>query len=212
MKKYDGVLKRVREIEEKKGIKYLSAESKQYKILKVLCVLMAAWALCTNLLYILGNLLLFSGTDEFSQIKVKIITVGVATLAIVAGLILNRFKQYIASAVLAIIPSVFLILHFANELKDTLGFLGVKPSFYYRHFAPLLLMSIFIAIMTVIAVRAEIKTDRMYVKVTENLYNMYNIKADENSDITDEQWEEFLKNYNPYYTPQILSGEAENDG
>ena len=59
--------------------------------------------------------------------------------------------------------------------------------------------------MTVIAQRAKIKTDRMYKKVTENLFNMYKVTDDESENISEEQWNDFLQNYNPdEYKGQIV--------
>lgn len=215
MKKYDGVLKRVREIEYKRGISYANTDGKLYKTINVLCILAAIWGMLTNILYILGNLLMYSGTDMMSGVKNTIITVSVCSVAIITSFILKRFKIYIIAAVLNMLSSVLLILQFANLLPDDFGFLGIKTSFYIRHFIPLALMSIFIIFLTVIAVRANIKTDRMYKKVTENLYNMYRISEANASDLTDEQWDEFLKNYNPYPKSKIVDEipkEQENEG
>lgn len=204
MKKYDGVLQRVREIEFKRGIKYLDRDSYQYKVIKVLCFITTAWALIINLFYILGNLLVYSGTEASGTMLNRVITVSVCSVTIIVSLILNAFKIYIADALLNVVSSLFLIFHFAGNLHDDFGFLSLKTSFYFRHLIPLAIMSILMIIMTVITVRAEIKTNRMYVKVTENLYNMYNFKDSEADRMTDEQWDEFLKRYSPYNKSQIV--------
>ena len=58
-------------------------------------------------------------------------------------------------------------------------------------------MIIFIVWMTVIALREKIKLDRQYKKVVENLFAMYSQKIEDGSEITEEQWENFLKEYDP---------------
>lgn len=210
MKKYDGVLKRVRILEEKKGIKYADTNGKLYITLKVLCIIAAIYGMATNLLFILGHILMYAGTNEMNEVTGKIVTVSVCTLAIIASLILNKFKIYITGAVLNLLSAVFLTLQFANLLLDDLGFLGFKTSFYVRHLIPLALMVIFMVWLTIIALRAKIKTDRMYKKVTENLYNMYRVNEAEANVMSDDKWDEFLKSYNPYYKSEVVAETDEN--
>ena len=47
---------------------------------------------------------------------------------------------------------------------------------------------------TVIALRARLKTEKLYKKVTDNLYEIYHSSG---NNITDGEWEEFLKNFDP---------------
>jgi len=215
MKKYDGVLKRVRILEEKKGIKYADTNGKLYITLKVLCIIAAVYGMATNLLFILGHILMYAGTNEMNEVTGKIVTVSVCTLAIIASLILNKFKIYITGAVLNLLSAVFLTLQFANLLLDDLGFLGFKTSFYVRHLIPLVLMVIFMVWLTIIALRAKIKTDHMYKKVTENLYNMYRVSEADADIMSDEQWDEFLKNYDPVNVGKVIdtavSSETESE-
>lgn len=65
---------------------------------------------------------------------------------------------------------------------------------FWRHFAPLFVLVILMAVTTVIAVRARIKTEKQYKKVLDNLYALYSLNSD---DISDEQWEAFLEEYDP---------------
>ena len=46
--------------------------------------------------------------------------------------------------------------------------------------------------MVIIAVRERINTNMLYIKVSEGLYEEFK----KNSENTDDEWEEFLKNYN----------------
>ena len=85
-----------------------------------------------------------------------------------------------------------MVLSFANHLKDSLGFLGYKFSFYWRHSVPALVLCLMLIWLIAIAVRERVKTEKQYKKIVENLYNTYHKGDDE---ITEEQWEEFLQNY-----------------
>lgn len=209
MKKYDGVLKRVRILEEKNGIKYAKANGKLYKGLKVLYSIAGVWTFFMNLFFILGFLLQYAGTDNMPEALNYIITATVCTVLMIAGYVLNCCKIYLAGGIMSVLPAVVLIPFFALRLEDSLGFMGFKLSFYWRHFAPLALMVIFMVWMTVIAVREKVKTNRMYKKVCENLYNMYNVSVANGDVITDEQWDEFLAGYDPSeYKRQFKKQEA----
>ena len=211
MKMYEGVLKRVRILEEKRGIKYADTNGKLYITLKVLCIIAAIYAMCTNLLFVLGHILMYSGTENMKEITGELITVSVCTVIIIASLILNKFKVYIVSAALNFVSAVFLSLLFARLLADDLGFLGVKTSFYIRHLIPLALMVIFMVWLTVIAVRAKVKLNRMYKKVTENLYNMYRVSESDADILSDDVWDEFLQNYDPVNVGKVVDTEVSSE-
>lgn len=199
MKKFDGVLKRVRAIEEKNGIRYAKPEGKLYRTLTVLYTLCLIGTLFVNLLFVLGMLLQVSGSSlVMSDVFNYILSVSICTLLIIAGRITLKFKLHITTSIISILPTIFLLSVFAVILKDDIdGFLGLKISYYIRHGIPLGLMLIFMIFITVIALRANIKTDRMYKKVTENLFNMYAIADGETESLSEEQWTEFLESYNP---------------
>lgn len=197
MKKYYGVLLRVREIEQKNGITYAKPDGRLYKVIKFLYSAAGVYTFVINLFFILGLLLVYSGTDNMTKVQASIITASACTAVMIVGYVLNCLRLYLAGGITSVVPTVLLIPFFGNILQDDFGFFGFKASFYWRHFIPLVLMIIFMVWLTVIAVRADIKTDRQYKRVTENLYNMYSISDDMHSELTDEQWEEFLTNYNP---------------
>lgn len=194
MKKYDGILKRVREIEEKKGIHYAKPDGKLYKTLNVIYLLFFIWTLLIDALVILSFSLNYNITENKGNIMNTIITVSVLTATLLAGYIFNRVKFYLTGGILSIVSLVFSTLVFANQLKDGLGLWGFQYKFYWRHLVPAVIMVILMVVMTVISVRARIKTDKQYKLVTDNLFNMYNGNAD-GSDITEEQWQKFLEEY-----------------
>lgn len=215
MKKFDGVLKRVRMLEEKNGIKYADTECKLYKTLKFFYILAFAYTMAINLLFVLAMIIkVDAGLAEKSDVFNYILSVSVCSLLIIAGLILRKCKLNLSAGIISVLPEIFLIPVYAIPLRaDFEGFLGLKYSFYWKHGVPLFLMIILMSWMTVIAVRANIKTDRMYKKVTENLFNMYTVAEGDAENLSEEQWSEFLENYNPdnYESHAVIASKEETD-
>lgn len=190
MKMYEGVLAKTRDWEYKRGIKYLDSESKTYKALRVFYVIFTVYAMLMNLLVILGFALTGRDTDI-------IITVGVCSLIIIAGFVLNRFKLFITGAVVSIAPMVLLNVVFARLMEADFGtgFLGLKWSFYIRHLAPMAIMTLLLVAMTVIAVGARVKLQKHYKGVVENLFNTFKAENPEKSNVSEEEWEKYLESY-----------------
>lgn len=191
MKKYDGILKRVRELEQKRGIDYARADGRLCRTLKIFYLLIMIFATLMNLFYILGTFLINS--QNIKPVLNPILTVGIFTAFLITAIVLNRLKFHTVSAVLTVIPSAFLIPMFASIMENAAGFLDLHLSFYWRHFAPLTLSVILAVWIAVISLREKKKINIMYKKVEENLYNIYHTSANE---VSEEQWAEFLENYN----------------
>lgn len=193
------LLKRVRQVEEKNGIKYAKTDGRLYGTLKVLYTIVFAYTLAINVLFILSNSIVYYGNEKFNSVKVPLVTVTIATLLLIVAFVIMRFKNKVwsncVSGITNLLVAVLLVLTFANLMEDSTGLFGYVYSFYWRHAVPLLLLAIFAVCLTVIAVRANIKTDKQYKKVMENIYAQYNLSA-ENEQLSEEQWEEFLENYN----------------
>ncbi len=194
MKMQESVLRRVRMVEEKHGITYAKTDGRLYKALKVSYTLLFIYTMGINLLFICGMLLTRLGTDNFKGILNSLITVIVCTVFIIAGFCLSFTRFKLAAGLLSVLPEIMLIVVFGAIMKDSLGVMGFKVSYFWRHFAPLLILVILMAVTTVIAVRARFKTEKQYKKVLDNLYELYSLNSD---DISDEQWEAFLEEYDP---------------
>lgn len=194
MKKYDSIMKRVRRVEEKRGISYAKVDGKLFSGVTVIAAIAWIYMFVMNLMFILSmSLALSIGQAEFSFIGNAFVTVCVGSALMVLGAVLFfvRFKIIGSAVCFSGIP--FMVLAFANHLKDSLGFLGFKLSFYWRHSVPALILALMLIWLLIIAIRERAKTEKQYKKIVENLYNTYHTGEDE---ITEEQWEEFLKNYN----------------
>lgn len=204
MKMQESVLRRVRAVEEKNGIKYAKTDGRLYKTLRVFYIILFAYTTAVNLLYIAGMTYVYLGTDNFKNVVNSIVTVSICTALIAVGFVLSFFRFKLAAGIISIVPEIFLIPVFGIALSDSLGFLGFKASFYWRHFAPLALLVILMIFTTVVAVRARIKTEKQYKKVTDNLYKLYRQNG---NDISDEQWEQFLNNYDPTDYKKLFKAE-----
>lgn len=204
MKMYYGVLQRVKQIENKNGIRYATTDSKGYKILKVLLILALIYTFGVNLIIILGAAL--GGNTAL------LLNTGISTLVIIAGYIIYIKKLYILGGVLTLAPTVYLALYFKNLLTDTGYTVGVNAKYYWRHLIPLAIIAVCITAMCIIAVRAKARLQKMYNKVTENIYNKYKVNVADGEDIDEAQWEEFLANFDPRdYNSQFVKNEAQSE-
>ena len=228
MKMYDGVLQRVRQIEEKNGIRYVTTQGKLYKALSIILIIALIYTLVINLFCILGGALKISSLYDITVATIEgksyneveyweyqgldaeklennivnankglMLNAGISGAILILGFILNRVKLYISGGVLMLLSSVYQVFYFMHNLTDSGGVVGLSPKFYWRHLIPLALIAISIVWITVIAVRAKVKLKRQYKKVTENLFNMFNVELTDGEFLSDEQWDEFLKVYDP---------------
>lgn len=198
MKLQQNILNRVRQVEEKRGIVYAKTDGKLYKTLKILYILLLVYTFIINALFVLSNFMVYYGTDSFKGLKKPIITVICGTLCFIASLFILKFKDKIwaniTTLILNLLPSLLTVLVYANLMEDSLGLFGYKYSFYWRHSVPLALIAVFAIWLSVLALRANIKTKKQYKKITENLYNQYHI-SEENEQLSEEEWQEFIENY-----------------
>lgn len=198
MKMYESVLTKVRTVEQKNGINYAKTDGILYKTLRVIYSVIFFYTVIINLLFIAGMFLVRYGTDNFKSVKNLLISVCVCTGVMLAGYVMSFFKFKLTAGIISVLPEILLIPLFGNAMKDSLGLFGFKYSFYWRHLAPLVLLVILTVILTAIAVRARVKTEKQYKKVTENLYKLYDVTVGNEADgISDEQWETFLQTYDP---------------
>ena len=210
MKYYDGIIKRVNMLEKKNGIFYAKPSGKLFGSLKIIYILVFLYTIFNNCAYLLGTYLNYKG--GLADVMNPLITVSVCTLLMIAGFVLLFKKLYLVSAILTVAPSVVLIPTFGVMLKDKLAIKAYLPKYYWRHFIPLLILITLVCFMAIIVVRARIKFKQMYTKVTENLYNLYNINLKSDKDISDEQWAYFLENYDPFtYKPQFIKNCRQDD-
>lgn len=201
MKKHIGILKRVDQIEEKYGIKYAAPTGKLFKGLRIFYTLAWIYTLGINLLCFAGYMLRLDYNREnldVQRICNELWLIGICTALLTVGFVLMHTRIKWLGLGISIPPIPFLVVNFAQGLKDDFGFWGLNPKYYWRHFAPLVIMFILLVWMLVIYIRWICKKNSQYRRITENLYNTYRLSIEDDSNrITEEQWEEFLENYDP---------------
>lgn len=193
MKKYSGVLDRVKDIEYKRGICYEKTSGKLYKKSKIAYLIFLIWTFIMNFMYVVG-FLSFSTAEELSFYKDSIITVSVCTVLLILGYVLTCFKLNLTGAIISLVSSVINILSVAVFLKSEDGFLGYKLAFYWRHLVPLVIMLLIIAFLCFISVRERVKVNKLYKNVVDNLFEEY--RKNHTEELNEQEWEDFLKNYN----------------
>ncbi len=198
MKMYKSVLERVRILEQKNGIVYANTNSGVYKILKVLFILDFIYAMGIKSMYFLGVAL-----DTTSRVY-EYTTPAICTGVLVLGCVLILFKRQTIAHILNIIgflmtliSAIILMFEFNNQLQNATEVM-VNHKFAWAHLIPLSLLVVFSLPMVIIAVRAQVKTRKMYNKVINDIYSKYSIEIAKGEDIDEEKWEEFLNEFDPY--------------
>ena len=161
---------KVERYEYKRGIKYAKVDGKLFNSLKVLYTITFAYNNLINLLFILGWLLM-SGTESFKYITESLYIIIGCTVINVIGFIFICTKIKIAGIITSIIPLGFSLLTFARLLEDATIRFGYKISFYWRHLAPITLMSFFLIFMLIIIIREKVKFKSTLKKIEEIIYN-----------------------------------------
>ncbi len=195
MKKYPGILKRAELVDWRSGKIYAKPDGTLFKSLFVLSSLLILYSFFINLFYLLGLNLIYQDTKEYKDYLFPIVSVAVANALLIASFILMKLKRRVVSAVIAIIPSIFLIIYFGHISKAQVpdeSFLGFKTFYYWRHFAPLFLIFVFAVWMLIIIIRAKRNFDRIYKQTEEQLYSIY---KENNPEATEEDWIKFATDY-----------------
>ena len=193
MKMYNGIVSKVRLIERKNGIVYTDTDSVIYKVFKWVYILVFAFSLVINSIYILGAI----------WENLPFITPLVCTVGLILGLVFLALKKHIISVILTLPSAIMLMLFFPHGLTYSNV---LNPKYYWAHLVPLIILCLSVLICGFIAVRANLKFKKTYEKVVNNLYNEYKLDLGGGEDIPEDKWEEVLENYDPYnYTAQFKS-------
>lgn len=202
MKRYESILKRVEAYEKKCEITYAKADGKLFSVLRILLTISVIYMLGINILTILSLFIKAAALKDYTiMTKPTLITVTVVTTVCALGIILTYFKNVWLklAAILSLLASnIYLIFPFYTISNDGLGFFRLVPVFYWRHLIPFVLILIFTIWMTIIIIRQEYMINLRYNTIINNLYRAY--KNDSTADVSvlsEEEWQDFLKNYDP---------------
>ncbi len=203
MKYISNISDRVRFAENRAAVIYAKTDGKLYKWLKILYVLSMLLSVIMSLLYVgarasrlyeIKKLALdILSTENIEKVKTSIITVGICAAVWIIAVIIVKFKAEILSALLTISAGTVSCAFLINASQGTAQFNeGINDNFWYRHFIPFILAVFFIIWMVIIKLRAELKFRRAYLNMVNRIYEQYH-----NEDLSEDQWESFLKTYDP---------------
>ena len=201
MKKYDSIVKRVQAYEDKCCAEYQKIGGPLFKILRKLYVFVVMYAVCVNLLFITSvNWRKNSGNTEIIVEQHQLVFLGICTAALIASVILIYTPFKTTASIIGVATVPFMLHIFVLPGTDKLnGFLGYRPAFFYRHLISDLILMILLCWIIILAVRERIITNSRYKKIEANIYEAYRDQYTNKADfsITDEMWDEYIKNYDP---------------
>ncbi|MBQ4119445.1 MAG: hypothetical protein IJD45_03555 [Clostridia bacterium] len=192
MKLYDNILEKVRIYEDKWGITYAKPDGKLYKFVMVFYVLALIFSIAMNLFFALG---ISMSETLLSTMKAPLYTSLILIITLIAAIVLTKFKKSIVAAICSFainaLSCVGLVLTFAPLLENEIG--GYKASFYWRHLVPLCILLVVNFAINFIALRANIKTRKVYKKIVDNAYAKNHTLIEEDG-LDNDEWDEILKN------------------
>lgn len=203
MKYIKNIVDRVEAAEKRAAIIYAKTDGKLYKWLKWFYVISVCFTALMGFFYCLSRYFKINELDrlnikidsfnDINNVKQSIITVLVCSLIWLICAVLIKFRLEIVSLLLLISSGIVACSSLMGASKNTAEFnVGINTAFWWRHFVPLILSLFFIVWMLIIKFRQQHRLKVAYNNMVSRIYETY--KRD---DINEEEWEEFLKNYDP---------------
>ena len=190
MTKNPHILELVNEYRYRKGIVVTDEKSFVYKVFKIIYLIAFLWTFIFNALFTIWSFVSYN----FSEITVNItpaITLIIATVFLIAGLILIMTKLYVPAGILNVFSIILGTVQYYTLLSSDIQLQGgITHFFYWRHFFPAIILLISVTVICVIGIKSKILLNRDYKKVVEKIY----IKnKDQLSNITDDDWQKLLE-------------------
>ncbi len=203
MKYIKNIVERVEAAEKRAAVIYAKTDGKLYKWLKILYAVFLCLSSLMGFFYCLSRYFKISELDklniqidsfaDINAVKQSIVTMLVCSVIWLICAAIIKWKQEIVSAVLFISSATVAMVTLIPASKNTAEFnVGINTAFWWRHFVPMLISLLFIVWMLIIKIRQQYKLKIAYNNMISRIYETY-----KREDINEEEWEEFLKNYDP---------------
>lgn len=203
MKYIENIAYLVRNAEKRAAINYAKPDGLLYKSIKILYIISAVISFIMSAFFVIGRMIKISeikelavetaNNSDITAAKNSALSVGILSVLFIAAIVILKFKAEIISAALTLISGTASIFILMNVSKNTLEYnSGINASFWFRHFIPIVLSVIFICWLTAIKIRSNIKFNTAYTNMVNRIYKDYN-----KDNLTEEEWAEFLENYDP---------------
>ena len=203
MKYIKNIVERVEAAEKRAAVIYAKTNGLLYKWLKILYVLSISITALMGFFYCLSRYFKISelnrlninieSQSDIKAVKQSIVTILICSVIWIICAVIIRWKQEIISVLLLISSGTVALVTLARASRDTGEFnVGINTAFWWRHFVPLLLCVFFIVWMLIIKLRQQHRLKIAYTNMVSRIYLTYRTE-----DISEDEWEEFLKNYDP---------------
>ncbi|MEE0928342.1 MAG: hypothetical protein UIG59_04040 [Acutalibacteraceae bacterium] len=195
MKLYKSVIKKLEEINYKKGVNRLDVNSDYYRVGKTLYYFAFAWFMFFQLSYIFSNtmaLLFFerAGKNVDDPLYITFIC---AAVFVIAGLVFIKLKWHLSAFVLTAVPCAAEIIQLGKNEDVSLAFLEhgfLSNKYFWFHYAPAGLLILLALIVCGIGVKSYIHFRNDYKIAMASLYAAYSVEHPEISDI---EWQKHLE-------------------
>ena len=191
MKMNETILKQVKKSEEKYNIRYAKKDGALYSGLRTAFFIAFAFAAVFAIFVILqpwAN----EGVKYESSATIPTIYTFLIGGAIGAVFAINKIS--IGSVIFTVPTGGLAVIEFAKLLPDPNGIFFLNLKFYWAHLIPILVIIGCAIGMFLIEIRAKHILKKGYDKISKRIYEEYSSHAE---NLSEEEWEEFLKTYDP---------------
>ncbi len=195
MKYYKSVTTKVKETNYKKGITRIDTNSSYYNVSKVLYYIAFAWFMFFQISYLFSNTMAYFFFKEAAgNIHTELfVTSWIVFALMVAGLVFIRLKFHIASFSCSVVGAVAQMVVLNTNDNISLAFLEggfLSNKFFWYHYAPAILIILFLLIACIIGVKSHIQFKNDYKKAMAAMFAKY---SEENPNVSDAQWQQYLE-------------------
>lgn len=200
MKKNQKILNRIEFLGNKYKNEPARTDGKLFKSLKVFYIISFAYYSFISLMVSLLMILHLTDSEGISKEVLKNYlsyegTTCVFFVITIIAFILFCIKFKLTGLIMNIVAQpVFVILEASFFKGNDFSRLNLHADFYWKHFIPALLIFAVSVFLAVIVIRERLYISREYKKITERAYGEFKRG---NDTLSEEEWNEFLENYDP---------------
>lgn len=195
MKLYKSVIKKLEETNYKKGITRLDTNSGYYKVSKVLYYIAFAWFMFFQISYLFSNTMAFFFFKQAAgNIHTELfVTSWIVFALMVAGLVFIKLKFHMAAFFCSAAGGIAQMVALNSNENISLAFLEngfLSNKFFWFHYAPAILIILFLLVACIIGVKSHIHFKNDYKKAMAAMFAKY---SEENPNVSDAQWQQYLE-------------------
>ena len=179
----------------KHNVYYPNPNGKAYKIFKYLYLAFATLTALMTLFFVIGMFLVYSSNTEFvNEFTKSAVPYLIATAVFVVGIVLALFKFDLIALVVDLISGSFVCFGLIKHMTNVeLSYTGLHVDWWWRHLLPFAFCIICLAVIAYIRTRARCVELRAYKNLIETIYK----QNKEAQDMSEEEFNLFLENYDP---------------